>query len=333
MERLLQAKTHVMLWLEDAGLVTKIAVGLVAAVFFGFWLVFAVQYHIHDDPELKPDAKFTVENGSKAIAMASTLMDQEINGTVWAPNKPWIYPISWSKDMRNYQMGVQYAVARWAVEMADLIGRDRGSGEADQDLSTAAGKFKFDPHAFILPSAVTEYNQGIDHLMAYNRRLAAGQAKMPHLAVNLSTFLDRISKDLGSQSAVIELMVLTPSDLDEADKAHLTDEQKAMLSGNGGYFDMHANAAFFATKGRLYAYYILLKAMGEDFADIIERKGATEQWHNMLLSLRSGATLYSFAISNGASMSWFIPSHLSNQGFFLLRADKQLKECADILNK
>jgi len=265
--------------------------------------------------------------------MAATIMDEEIHQSIWAPNKPWFYPVAHSTNMINYQRGVQYAVARWAVEMSDLLGRERGSGQADRDLITASGRFNSDPSAFLFPSAASQYREGIGALVAYNQRLAAGQAKYDKIASNLSLFLDRISKDLGSQSATIELMVLTPSDVTEAEKAHMSDMQRGVLAGNGGYFDHRATETFFATKGRMYAYAMLLKAMGEDYHNVLVEKNAAQHWDNMLLSLRSGATLHKFFIANGAPGSYFVPSDMAVQGFFLLRADKQLKELADILNK
>lgn len=302
-------------------------IGLIA-VFFG---VFIWQYHIDDDPALKPAAAHAIPGGSKAVAMAATLMDLET--AHWAPNKPWFYPIAHSTNMVAYQKGVQYAVAQWATQMSDFLGRERGSGEADANLVTAKGLFNYDPTAFILPSAVTQYRDAIRNLDAYNRRLAAGQARYDRIAGTLSDFLVRVGKDLGSQSGTIELTVLSPGDFSEAEKQHLTDNQRRVLSSNGGYFDGRAAETFFATKGRMYAYYLILNAIGEDFQDVIAAKGATEHWQNMLVSLRSGATLNKFFVANGARGSYFTPSDLAYQGFFLLRFDKQLHEVADILNR
>ena len=298
-----------------------------------FIVAFFIEYRIDDSPDLAPNPKFVVQGGSKVVTMAATLMDLEINHTQWAPNRLWYHPIADSSNMKNYQQGIQYALARWAVEMADLLGRERGSGEADPDLSNTAGLFKYDPTAWIFPSAVGQYNKGIEHLQSYNQRLAAGQAKYDKIASNLAVFLDRISKDLGSQSAVLELTVLSPDDFTPEEKQHLTDNERAVLASNGGYFDSRAGAAFYATKGRLYAYYVILNAIGEDYADVLAAKHAEQHWANMLISLRSGATFSKFFIANGAAGAYFTPSDLSTQGFHLLRADKQLDELSDILNK
>lgn len=316
---------------SEASFVTKAIVAVLGALLVAFVALFVHQYHIDDDPALKPSARFVVEGGSKAVTMAATLMDLEVDH--WAPGKPWIDPIAHSSNMVAYQKGIQYAIAQWATQMTDFLGRERGSGEADPNLVAAKGLLNYDPTAFILPSAVSQYREGIRNLDAYNRRLAQGQAKYDKIASSLSDFLVKIDKDLGSQSGTIELTVLSPDDFTDAERTHLTDNQRKVLGTNGGYFDGRASQVFFATKGRMYAYLVILSALGEDYHGVIVAKGAQEHWENMLVSLRSGASLYKFFVANGAGGSYFTPSDLASQGFFLLRFDKQLQEVADILNR
>jgi len=329
--RLGDTKDAVFDWFGDTGVIGRAVVGGVAAVIVVFAALFIYEYHIDDDHDLKPAPQHAVEGGSKAVAMAATLMDLETQH--WAPNKLWFYPIAHSSNMISYQKGIQYAVAQWATQMTDFLGRERGSGEADPNLVTAKGLLNYDPTAFILPSAVSQYREGIRNLDDYNRRLAHGQAKYDKIASSLSDFLVKVSKDMGSQSGTIELTVLSPDDFTEAERARLTDNQRQVLASNGGYLDGRASRVFFATKGRMYAYYVILNALGEDYHDVIVAKGAEEHWRNMLLSLRSGASLYKFLIANGSGGSYVIPSDLAYQGFFLLRFDKQLQEVADILNR
>jgi hypothetical protein len=318
-------------WFTTTGIIGRLLLGGLAAAVAVLALLFIHDYRIDDDPGLKPLPQHEVEGGSKAVVMAATLMDLETRH--WAPNKLWFYPIAHSSNMVSYQKGIQYAVAQWATQMTDFLGRERGSGEADPNLVAAKGLLNYDPTAFMLPSAVSQYRDGIRNLDDYNRRLAHGQAKYDKIASNLSDFLVKVGKDLGSQSGTIELTVLSPDDFTAAERQRLTDNQRQVLSSNGGYFDRRASTVFFATKGRMYAYYVILNALGDDFHDVIVAKGAEEHWNNMLVSLRSGASFYKFFIANGAGGAYFTPSDLAYQGFFLLRFDKQLQEVADILNR
>ena len=315
----------------DSGIIARLTAGGAALAVMLYVALFIHEYRIDDDRDLQPQAEYVVEGGSRAVTMAASLMERETSH--WAPNKPWFYPIAHSTNMVAYQIGIQYAVAQWATQMTDFLGRERGSGEADRNLVAAKGLLNYDPTAFILPSAVSQYREGIRNLDEYNRRLAHGQAKYDRIASSLSDVLVKIGKDLGSQSGTIELTVLSPDNFSDAEKQHLTDNQRRVLASNGGYFDGRATEVFFATKGRMYAYYILLAAIGEDFHEVLKTKGALEHWENMLISLRSGASLYKFFIANGAGGAYFVPSDLAYQGFFLLRFDKQLQELADILNR
>ena len=47
--------------------------------------------------------------------------------------------------MPNFQHGIQQALARFATEMADQIGRSRGSASADHDLNEARGLLNYAP--------------------------------------------------------------------------------------------------------------------------------------------------------------------------------------------
>ena len=189
-------------WFVDAGIIAKLAIGGIAAAVAIFFALFIYEYRIDDDPSLKPSPQHAVEGGSKAVTMAATLMDLETQH--WAPNKLWFYPIAHSSNMIAYQKGIQYAVAQWATQMTDFLGRERGSGEADPNLVAAKGLLNYDPTAFMLPSAVSQYRDGIGNLDDYNRRLAHGQAKYDKIASNLSDFLIKVGKDMGSQSGTIE---------------------------------------------------------------------------------------------------------------------------------
>tara|TARA_R110002095_G_scaffold10020_1_gene15176 strand:+ start:168 stop:437 length:270 start_codon:yes stop_codon:yes gene_type:complete len=86
-------------------------------------------------------------------------------------------------------------------------------------------------------------------------------------------------------------------------------------------------------KGRVYAYYLLLRDVGVDFQSVIADKDIAEIWAQMLDSLRVAADMYPLIVANGAQDGLVVPSRLSAQGFYLLRARTQLKEAADTLAK
>ncbi|NKB45018.1 MAG: DUF2333 family protein [Alphaproteobacteria bacterium] len=273
---------------------------------------------IADDIEFQPTEEFAVTGGAKAVGTAAALVDREARR--WSPNKPWLHPAYGLDNMPNYQLGVLYAASRFAIELGDVLGRTRGSSAIDPDLDRAAGLLKYDGTIWywgsgnFVPTATadSQYREGVAALTAYNQRLADGDATYERRADNLIELLNRVASDLGSASAALD--------------------ERTLLS-NAGYFDTRADDLFYNIKGRLYGYALILRDVGTDFGTVIGEKQANGLWEQMLASLRTAAEMDPLIVSNGKQDGMFVPSHLSAQGFYLLRARTQLKELTDAITK
>ena len=294
--------------------------------FLGFLAIIALLYYpvgmflvhyINDDVELGYDVN---DGESHAVAMAAALITRETDENRWTANDPFFLPGAVLDNMPNFQQGIMYALSRFAIEMSDQIGRVRGSSQVDDDLDSAAGRLKFpgtiwffDFKTSLAPTTASEqhYRTARQAFLKYNQRLAAGDASFERRADNLQATLERVSSDIGSSSAVIDQRI-----------------------ADGGFLiDMQADDVFYQVKGRLYAYYQILKALGVDFQKIIEERELTAAWDQMLESLRVASTMQPMVVVNGDPDSQVMPSHLASQGFYLLRSRTQLKEIANILLK
>jgi hypothetical protein len=260
------------------------------------------------------------EGGSQAVAIAADLIDREINTHRWVANDPFFLPGSLLDNMPEFQQGIVAAISRFTLELTDQVGRTRGSSQADPDLDRAAGLLRypgtiwiFDLRTSMAPTASSEqqYRQAVEALRRYNERLAQGQAVFETRADNLLGTLDRIAADIGSSSAALD----------------------HQIRAAGFWPDFAADNLFYATKGRLYAYFLLMRALEVDFANVIRERQLGGAWSQTTDSFREAATLQPWVIVNGAPDSQVMPSHLASQGFFLLRARTQLKEISDILLK
>ena len=260
-----------------------------------------------------------VADGSYAVDMAAALIVREVDEHNWTANDPFFFP-GWMLDnMPNYQQGMIYALSRFTLEMSDQIGRARGSSQVDPDLDRAAGLLRypgdrwiFDFSASLAPVASSEsqYRSAGQALKQYNERLAAGDAVFERRADNLLGTIDRFAADLGSSSAIIA----------------------EHLEGGGGWLiDTSADDIFYSIKGRIYGYYMILRALRADFAGVIESVGLTTVWDEMLASLESAVALQPLVVVSGDPDSQILPSHLAAQGFYLLRARTQLREISNVL--
>ena len=253
--------------------------------------------------------------------MTAALIGREIDKNGWTANDPFFRPGALLDNMPNFQQGIISALARFAFELTDQIGRTRGSSQADADLQEAAGqlqlpgnKWVWDPSTSLGITATSEqqYRKAMRALLKYNQRLIAGQATFERRADNLLATLDRIAADLGSASAALEQRIEEHS---------------------GDLVDFKADDLFYNTKGRLYGYAMILRELGQDFDKVIADKDLTKVWQQLVDNLFVAATLQPWWVVNGAPDSQFLPSHLAAQGFFLLRARTQMREVTNILLK
>ncbi|MBT4739001.1 MAG: DUF2333 family protein [Rhodospirillaceae bacterium] len=296
----------------------RIGAALLAILVIYYGVGMAWYNTIADDVEFQPTEEFAPQGGAKAVATAAALVDREARR--WSPNKPWLHPAYGLDNMPNYQLGVLYSASRFAIELGDALGRTRGSSAIDPDLDRAAGLLKYDGTIWywgsgnFVPTATadSQYREGVAALRSYNARLAAGDATYERRADNLIDLLNRVASDLGSASAALD--------------------ERTLLS-NAGYFDTRADDLFYNIKGRLYGYAMILRDVGADFGAVIGEKQSSGLWEQMLMSLRTAAEMDPLIVANGKQDGMFVPSHLSAQGFYLLRARTQIKELTDTLTK
>jgi hypothetical protein len=294
-----------------------LALLIIAALYYPVGML--VVNRIDDDPNFQ--APETPEGASRAVAIAAALIDREVGQNGWPSNDPFFMP-GWALDnMPNYQQGIMAALARFATEMTDQIGRVRGTSQADPDLEKAAGLLRYSPTVWIFdfstswaPTASSEqqYLAAARILRNFNDRLGRGQAVFERRADNLLGTLDRIAADLGSASAILD---------------------KQVQEHSGDWVDFQADDIFYATKGRLYAYGLLLRELGTDFAPVIAERDLKAAWAQMIDSFQTASALHPLVVVNGHPDAFMRPSHLAAQGFFLLRARTQLREISNILQK
>lgn len=284
-----------------------------------YYPVGMISIHKIDD-----DTSFTTsvaKGQSHAVAIATALIYREVEINGWTANDPFFFPAAALDNMPNFQMGVIAAMARFTIEMADHIGRTRGSSPVDPDLDKARGLLSYSGKIWIFdfstswaPTASSEaqYLSARRSLLRYNQRLAAGKAVFDRRADNLQATINRIAIDLGSVSAQLDNRV---------------------RSAGGAIFDTKSDDIFYSAKGRLYGYFMLLRALGRDYEKVIREKQLEKVWAQMLSSLKEAAELQPLIVRNGTPDSVFQPNHLTAQGFYLLRARTQLKEITNILLK
>src|SRR5690606_12891676 len=301
-------------------LAKRIGLAILLIILLYYPIGMMIVHKVDDDLDFTPPAA-GAEGGSHAVAYAAALIDREVNQNNWTANDPFFMPGALLDNMPNFQQGMMSALARFGFELTDQLGRTRGSSEADPDLQRAAGLLQYpgnvwiwNPSVSLAPRASSEsqYRDARTRLLAYNARLAAGNATFDVRSDNLLATLERFASDLGSSSALID--------------RHLAEKA-------GSFFDGDADDIFYFTKGKLYGYHMVLRGLGTDFERVIAERNLHKPWAEMMESFHRAATLDPWVVTNGALDAQFQPNHLAAQGFYLLRARTQLREIANILLK
>ena len=307
-------------WRSDRrGIRLTVRVALVLAV-LGFFYFFIGSIWLS-----KVDSNLTfapphTAGESRSVAMAAALIDREIGTNGWTPNDPPLWPTYILDNMPNFQRGMLQALGRFSIELTDQLGRIRGSSQADPDLELASGNLRYPPDRWhwnpseslfaITITSEKSYGDAAEAMKRYNQRLAAGDAIFERRADNLMATLDRMALDLGSASATIDEFV----------------EDQAGFPWNWKVDDL-----FYRTKGQLYGYYMILRELQVDFDLVLEEKKLKTNYAEMLRSLEQAIQVQPMVVLNASTDAQIFPNHLSQQGFYLLRARTQLRELTAVL--
>lgn len=286
---------------------------------------------------------------SRVVQMQIALIDMMVNENDWVPGAP-MYNLGffglvdfadtpWFDNKASFQTGMLRMVRRVSLDLADTLGRVRGTSQADPDLQAAQSRLRTNERAWVLnnpfdpqlqtvmQAASSSYRGAIPLYQRYNQRLEACEALFDVRRDNLRVLLDRIAADLGS----------TASQLSARSKAtEWSPERKAFVDASGnnrGWFDFRADNLFHEARGQLFALHGLLQAVRVDFEAVSEGSDLDAVWDRMESHIADGARLNPWIVSNGAEEGVITPDHLSVMGEKVLRARANMVELREILDR
>jgi len=333
-------------WVRKRGFVIKglVSLAVIGVVLSYGYLFYKTQIWHGFDPQYSAKYDFTKRNASAGSSMEGTgeagaktctpsaivtvtrdLIDMNVNQNSWVPSmllsKLGFFGMGWKytpyfDNKAAFQLGVQNAVQRTSSELMDTLGRVRGTSQLDQNLQIARQNAYYPEALWYLdgfkPTRPTQakYRESIPALDAFNDRLKGCDATFDPRADNLITFLDRISKDIGSTSDILR----------ERAEAY-----------NSGWFDTRADDRFWFTYGQLYAYSGIMAAARADFSDVVKTRQLDALWDRAQLQFEQALQVQPFVISNGNEGGWIMPTHLATAGFYILRVRSNLVEIRDTL--
>jgi hypothetical protein len=286
---------------------------------------------------------------SSIVDVQVYLIDFLVNENAWISSMPQykiglLGLVSWEAtpffdNKAATQRGVLNALRRTGVELTDILGRVRGTSQADPDLQAARGLLQYDertwwfnpfdktrPFGPVQPSP-SIYRSAIPLYQSFNDRLGRCQASFDARADNLLQFLERIAQDTGS----------TVDALAKRSQGKRYDPvTDTFVPGEGndwGWFDPRADDLFMFALGQMYAYHGLLQAARLDFADVVDKRDLGPIWDLLERHVAEAAALSPTIVSNGREDGMIMPDHLAVMAQVILRARANLTELRDVLKR
>ena len=283
-------------------------------------------------PSSSVQAPATGENrtcGTSLIAtVAADLTDFNVNQNRWISSmlvyKLGLFGISWDRtpwmdNKASFQRGIHEAIRRTTIELADNMGRLRGTSRIDANLQDARGNAQFDEYTWYIginppgPKTPTPsyYRRIISDLRSFNASLERCDAVFDARADNLIQYLDRIASALGGTSAIL---------------------RERAENYNYGFFDPRADDRFWFAYGQLYAYYGLLAGAHADFEDVVRERNLDQLWKQMEDNFKSALRTQPILIANSAEDGLFA-THLSTMDSYILRVCTNMTEIVNVLQR
>lgn len=331
-------------WLRGKGWFIKIPVFLILLfLLFGYlYLFYITQFWGNTDPQYVAKYDFAQtyraagerdENGqcapSATVQVSADLIQRNVIDDVWVPSNPFhkaglFFIWDWKDtpffdNKAAFQLGINQAVRRTAVELVDRLGRVRGTSSINQNLQQARESANYREDAWIMtftppffqPSTTARLKEARRELLAFNEELKACDADFDTRADNMLQFLDRVTADIGSTSEIL---------------------QRRMEAANFFGIDRRADDRFWFAYGQLYGYHGILAAMASDFRDVFRQRNLNSLWQRVDEQLVDALKTRPPLVVNGSASS-IVKSHLESIGFDLLRVRSNLVEMRDVLDR
>jgi hypothetical protein len=204
----------------------------------------------------------------------------------WRPNDI----LNFTDNVNNYQLGVLEVTRRTVVALAERISRTGATAAFDEDLENGMNWLMIKARKYWFPSPENKYNDSLNALKAYIKKLEKGEAKFHTRTDNLIPLLMDFEDLLGSCE---ENLVKTKEE-----------------DGSSVSF-FKADDYFFYAKGVASAMATILEGVSEDFKSIIDSRRGVDTIHHAIESCREAADINPWIVTD-SSLGGILANHRAN---------------------
>ncbi len=258
---------------------------------------------------------------STTVEMASFIINREVNDKLWTANVPFFFPSYFLDNMPNFQLGMMNATANIINSLSKKIDSPIIDQEQTSVLKRAAKLLQYDGKIWMfsptnrfspVPSANTQYRKARKDLIAFNHALNTDKIIFYRRPEDLAFVLKRVNSNLKKSIGEIDSQI---------------------REENSSWTDFKADDIFYYNQGKAYGYYLLLKAIGHDYKNILVEKNIYIQWTQLLKSLEDASKLEAFYIRNAELNALTAPNHLLYLAYYIEKAQNINKDIIQALEK
>jgi hypothetical protein len=267
------------------------------------------------------------------ITLADTLLEKRggyLSNDVFPPGV-------WMDNVPEWEFGVLTLLRDAARVYRNDLSRSQSQSAEDPDLSEAEGKFFFDNSSWLLPQTEDEYRDGAKLFRNYLGRLAdSGQtnAQFYARADNLQQWLAAIETRLGSMSQRLAASVgKRQLNIDLAGDSAAQQATAAPRDQMVKTAWLDIDNIFFETRGYTWALLHVLRAMEQDFGDVLDDKNARVSLQQIIRELEpSQDTVWSPMILNGDGLG-LLANHSLVMASYIARANAAIIDLRTLLTQ
>lgn len=240
-------------------------------------------------------------------------------------------------DMPSWEFGVLEMTRDLALAMRKDLSRSQSQSIENRFLTKAQPLFNNNHLDWLLPSAESRYQEGIDYLYQYRSSLAdvsQDKGQFYARADNLRDWLKQVEKRLGSLSQRLSASVgqeRLDTSLAGDPQASQSTPSAQRLTDKTSWWQLDNN--FYEARGASWALLHFLKAVEVDFADVLEKKNARISLQQIVRELEATQEgIWSPMILNGSGFG-LLANHSLVMANYISRANAALIELTELLNQ
>jgi hypothetical protein len=250
-------------------------------------------------PHAAPEGTILHEPKAKGVAFVEatiSVLDYELNERFggWRRNDI----LRFTDNVENIQLGVLEVVRRASVTLAERISRHGPSDVLDENLENAMNWFMVRPDRYWLPSPENKYNDGLNELQAYAKKLERGEARFYTRSDNMIPLFMSFAEILGS--------------CDENLVKHYEEDGTPV-----SWFKV--DDYFYYSKGVAKAMGEILHAVEVDFSEVLEARHAMDMLEGAIHACHIGAELDPWLVTD-ASLDGILANHRANMAASIAHA-------------